>query len=560
MSKELFALLSESSKTALAEPNDVTEKTVRRRRFSLRWEYVAVVLAILLISGIRFRLRDFPLERDEGEYAYAGQLILQGVPPYQLAYNMKLPGTYAAYAVILKVFGETPAGIHLGLIVVNSVSIVLLFLVVRRLFDPMAAVVASATFGLFTIRPLLLGIAAHATHFVVLFALLAIWIFLKAFDSDRLVLYFASGFCFGLAFLMKQPGIFFGIFGALYLCFKKWPAPDQRASFAGKLGGFSAGAVTPYVLTCLILWRAGVFSKFWFWTVSYARAYASELTAREGLRQFANRMELQKEHIGLIWFLIVFGLAAFLWDRKIRSHAPFMLGLLGFSFLAISVGLYFRGHYFIMIYPVLAILAGVGVSAGSSLLQRFAKVCWLAFAPPVLFVFIFANAVYADRETYFYDSPNDACRYVYGTNPFPEALEISEYIKEVASPQARLAVLGSEPEIYFYSQRRSATGYIYTYALVEEQKYGTVMQREMEREIDAVKPEFLVYVLMHESWNTRPRADTRIFDWIESYIAQNYVLEGVADGGNRDVYRWGADAMRYRPRRREYVLLYRRRP
>src|ERR1700751_5250417 len=136
MSKELFALLSESSKTALAEPNDVTEKTVRRSRFSLRWEYVAVVLAILLISGIRFRLRDFPLERDEGEYAYAGQLILQGIPPYQLAYNMKLPGTYASYAVIMAAFGQTASGIHMGIILVNAGGIFLVFLIARRLFVP----------------------------------------------------------------------------------------------------------------------------------------------------------------------------------------------------------------------------------------------------------------------------------------------------------------------------------------------------------------------------------------------------------------------------------------
>ena len=76
------------------------------RRFSLGWEYLAIALVILLIAGIRFRLRDFPLERDEGEYAYAGQLILQGIPPYELAYNMKLPGTYAAYAAIMAIFGH----------------------------------------------------------------------------------------------------------------------------------------------------------------------------------------------------------------------------------------------------------------------------------------------------------------------------------------------------------------------------------------------------------------------------------------------------------------------
>jgi len=39
-----------------------------------------------------------PLDRDEGEYAYFGQLLLEGVPPYAGAYNLKVPGIYGAYA------------------------------------------------------------------------------------------------------------------------------------------------------------------------------------------------------------------------------------------------------------------------------------------------------------------------------------------------------------------------------------------------------------------------------------------------------------------------------
>ena len=38
-------------------------------------------------------------------------LILQGFPPYQLAYNMKFPGTYYAYSLILAAFGQTAWGI-----------------------------------------------------------------------------------------------------------------------------------------------------------------------------------------------------------------------------------------------------------------------------------------------------------------------------------------------------------------------------------------------------------------------------------------------------------------
>src|SRR5258706_52249 len=86
-------------------------------RFSY-WAWGILLVAIVFSAAIRFRLLEFPLERDEGEYAYAGQLILQGIPPYKLACNMKLPGVYFAYAGIMAVFGQTITGIHIGLIVV----------------------------------------------------------------------------------------------------------------------------------------------------------------------------------------------------------------------------------------------------------------------------------------------------------------------------------------------------------------------------------------------------------------------------------------------------------
>src|SRR5262249_28952673 len=83
------------------------------------WPWLCLGLALLFIVGVRIRLLWVPLEGDEGEFAYAGQLILEGIPPYQLAYNVKLPGICAAYALVMAVFGQTPIGIHLGLLFVN---------------------------------------------------------------------------------------------------------------------------------------------------------------------------------------------------------------------------------------------------------------------------------------------------------------------------------------------------------------------------------------------------------------------------------------------------------
>src|SRR5215831_16081957 len=83
--------------------------------------WILVGLTILLVVIVRVRLREMPLERDEGEYAYAGQLLLQGVPPYKEAYNMKLPGTYLAYALIMALFGQSTSAIHVGLALVNAI-------------------------------------------------------------------------------------------------------------------------------------------------------------------------------------------------------------------------------------------------------------------------------------------------------------------------------------------------------------------------------------------------------------------------------------------------------
>src|SRR5262249_31096983 len=151
------------------------------------------------------RLAGTPLERDEGEYAYAGQLILQGIPPYALAYNMKLPGTYVAYSAIMALFGQSPTGIHIGLLLVNVATTVLLFVLTIRMFDLFAALVAAASYAVLSTNPSVFGLEGHATHFVVLSALAGILLLLNAIKASKPLKFFFAGAMLGLAFLMKQP-------------------------------------------------------------------------------------------------------------------------------------------------------------------------------------------------------------------------------------------------------------------------------------------------------------------------------------------------------------------
>ena len=184
------------------------------------WALAAIVFT--LVIAIRIRLLGIPLERDEGEYAYAGQLILQGIPPYKLVYNMKFPGTYAAYALIMSIFGQTIIGIHLGLLLINTATIVLIFFLGRRLVNSTAGLAAAISYAVLSVSPSVLGFAGHATHFVLLPVLAGTLLLLTTTDRQVSGRLFASGLLFGCGLLMKQPAVFFALFGGIYVCLQRF--------------------------------------------------------------------------------------------------------------------------------------------------------------------------------------------------------------------------------------------------------------------------------------------------------------------------------------------------
>jgi len=537
-------------------------KPAPARPFSRYASYALILLVILFFGFIRFRLRDMPLERDEGEYAYAGQLILQGIPPYQLAYNMKLPGTYAAYALILAAFGQTPAAIHIGLILINAATTVLVYFLSRRLSGRLAGVVAAAAYALLSASPSVLGLAGHATHFVVLPALGGILLLLKAIAGQKPRLFFCSGLLFGLAFLMKQPGIFFLLFAALYLLKTEWKRPFDWAGLARRMGSLLSGAALPFALTCAVLLAAGVFRAFWFWTFSYAQQYAAQLSLAEGLSILHDMLPLVMQPAIFVWIIAAVGISALFWNRDLRVHAAFVGGFALFSFLAVCPGFYFREHYFILLLPAAALLTGIAVESAARFARKNGGAKALAFVPAGFFLVAFFASVLQQRAFFFEMNPKDECRATYGPNPFPEAVTIANYLAAHMPADGRIAILGSEPEVYFYSRRRSASPYIYVYPLMEDQPYAMTMQKEMIGDIEKANPEFLLFVEVSFSWLAQPGSPQlkSLLSWAEGYIGRRYQLVGIADiiGPDKTEYRWDDQAKTYQPQSGNVVRVFKR--
>lgn len=536
------------------------EETTANRAGAATWAEIAALIAIVAGAALlRLRLLDVPLERDEGEFAYMGQLILRGEIPYLAAHNMKLPGVYYAYAAMLAAFGESDTGIRAGLLLVNAASIVLLYRLGRRLFGGTAALSAAAAFAVLSFGRAVLGFAAKGEHFVVLLVLGGVLLLAdrRRQSSARAA---GAGLLLGLAFVMKQHAAAFVAFGGLAVLARAWTqAADWRAA-ARRGAAFAAAAAAPFAFTCLGMYAAGAFEPFWFWTFTYAGEYVSMIPAEVGLRELRKQAADILASAGAIWLLAGAGAIAAAADRDLRARTAFLAGFTVFSLVAVVPGLRFSEHYFLMLLPAASLWFGVAVGrlaeaadARSAALGRGARV-----AVPLLAI---ALTLVHERAHLLERSPLEVSRFVYGSNPFPEAVEVARYLRQRASLGDELAVIGSEPEIYFYADLPAATSYIYMYPLMEPHPFSRTMQADMIAQLERRRPRFLVLVNVDTSWSRRPDSSLALMEWAQETAADAYDTVGLAEifPERPTVYRWGEEAREAEPQSKFFVVALERR-
>jgi len=469
----------------------------------------------------------------------------------------------------MAVFGQTACGVHLGLLVVNLATVALIFCLTRDLFNPLAGAIAAAVYSLLSVSPWAYGTAAHATHFVGIFSVAGAWVLWLAIQSERNSFFFASGLSFGMAFMMKQHGIFLSAFAVLTILahYIRWRPICRRKLLSG-LASYAAGAILPYAATCLWLWSAGVFGQFWFWTVTFSGAHVAENSIASVPARFWKGLKEATGPNWPLWVAATLGALLVVRTRDDRNRRWFLCAYAAFSFLCVCPGYFFRQHYFILFLPAVAIFNGVAVvrlieSTRSKIGNESKQVVqirsfpWLAIA---ILVAIGSFVVGEQREFLFSWTPEQACKYLYGENPFIESLAIADYVRTHSTPKDQIAILGSEAQICFYAKRLSATGYVNTYELMEPTPFARRLQEEMCREIEAAKPEFLVVVHIGLSWMRHGNSENHIFDWLNRYSARSYRPVGLVDlvSPTRTDYFWGDEAADVHPRSEDFICVLQR--
>lgn len=482
-----------------------------------RCDLVMLAAAVALVVVVRVRLLALPLERDEGEYAYGAQLLLDGGLPYRDLYSMKWPGIYAAYALVFCCFGQSTRAIHAGLLVVNLATALGVYGLARTLLSRPFAAFAAAAFMVLSLSPSVHGVIANAEHFAIVWAVYGAWCLRTATRNESWPLVALAGALSAMAPVMKQQAMFFVIFGGLAALLLPWPRErTQLRRNALVVLWYASGAAVVWIAMLLAIYVAGIWPEFYELTVVYARQYVSQVPLAAAPALFA-------AVFSKIWSANwpVFVMAALgLMTAMVRPSAerPWLLGLAAASAAAVCPGFWFREHYFLFLAPAVGLFAAIAAQDFWQRATRTAHPRTPKFTALASFALVFAWPLASQYRLLFELSAQRVSGTMYGPNLFVESPRIAEYVREHVAPNERFMIFGSEPQICFYAHRRLATGFVYMYPLTEDQPLADKMQRQLIAEVEATRPEYAIVVNTPTSWLIHPNAKTALFEWLPEFL------------------------------------------
>ena len=496
---------------------------------------------VVLLGSVMFRLRllHVPIDRDEGEFAYAGWRILHGGVPYLDFYNMKMPGIYAAYAFLFLIFGPTVPAIRLGLVLVNVANTFFVYKLGRKWGDMRTGMYAAICYLVFSLQVELQGTCSHAEHFAMLFVLAGFVMYYRAMEKKSLLNYFWCGLLLGIAFLMKQPAFSFSVLAALMLLMEAIRNQTGRKFFLKALLSMLSGMLFPLALTSVLLTAAGAGHNFILFAFRYAKEYISYLSWSDGWNTCLVVLGRAIKPNLLLWALVPFSLLLLLF-RGTRQKTIQALAFLIIAFVAAGAGFYFRPHYFQFILPAVAILAGSVLGVVSAQLQPGNKIRGWLQSLPVLFIAVaIVFFCISERSLFSIRKDEDFIRKIYGLDFFNATKKAADFIAENSAPGAKVAIFGAEPEIWFYAKRLAASGYLYVYPLLENQKFALDMRSQFYDEILKSKPDILVYTSNMGTWYASETIHDEMYQWYKAYRDSSFRQIGMIDmllGGPANYY------------------------
>ena len=480
--------------------------------------------AIVVLAALRYWLWYFDRNAnllDEGSTVAQALRVLNGELIYRDFFTVVTPASYYTVAGLFQLFGPSLMVLRWAALVTGLGILVITLLIARRVMSwPFAASAALMTtvWGWFLITPNFYSLEAA------LFALLALWSYLRHLEQSHVKWIVLAGVLTGLAVLTKQN---VGAYAAVAILITTWivrlvgdPAP-KGAGYVTV--AFIGGILIPVLPALLLLVASGagpyLYESWVYYPLAkyperFALPYPSffePLTTDHGVFERWVRYVIYlpvlvypvgailivraREHRRELIAIAVMGLLLLLqsWPRADVPHILFGLQL---TFVMLAYVLYRgarnRAMAIVMVAPMLVLLW-----------QGYKRTDWE-----------YANYVArlrADRAQGVATLPIDAQRIDL----------VTQYIRGHTTPDESIFVVPWAAGFYFLTDRANATRTDFM-LFADQEMYPCLLARLQERQ-----PKYVIYGYTWDVDNKRFRDYAAPID---AYIRSRYVIEDEVDG------------------------------
>jgi len=494
-----------------------------------RLSILVLLMALLVLTWLlRMNYWDQPFQMDEGVYSYVGWGLLEDLVPYKDVFDHKPPGIYVLYFLAFLLFKPTALSVKLFATIYTLGTVLAIFFLARKLAGATAGCLAALLFGIFSSGPRIEGGGVNTEIFMVLPYTLAAYSLLRAVETKERKQYLLFGLWTGLASTIKQVAMVNLFWVGAYLLVCIWRAKNRKAvaHVLGDIVLVAFGTTLAWLPYCLYFYLKDALHYFYYWQVSFNLDYIAEgHGAVPNLAVFWHQTKNILCENGILWLLALSGIF-WQWQELRKSKvlglesstsdqqasAWFLMSIWPFfSFLGVSLGGHFYGHYYIQIIPSLAVLGGVGLVK----LARRVRVLGIeilrspiSLVLTLLFVKALLLFVITDAPYYLSYNADQISFHQYHTPLFSVTRFIGKYLQQRTQPDELVYVWATNPEINFYALRKTPNPYLV------QRRESRISIEEVIQSLQKSPPKYIVVI-----------DEMKRFPQLQDYIRQNYQEE-----------------------------------
>jgi len=339
----------------------------------------------IVVAALAIHCAISTCDHDEIEHLHAAWLVADGQRPFVDFLEHHPPALWYALAPIVRAFeGELQSAILICRLV-NLGALVLSLAALRRFGGRAAPLAILLLLGSWLHLRNSIEIRPDALMAALCSAALLAWLRHLRSGGARSAL--LAGACAGAATAVLQKGAAFSVLLLLGTFLAAWGRPAWRATARGAML-FAAAAAVPVGVLAFALWRAGMWTEFWFWNFSFNQfAY---LQAQVAVLSPWSTLGVALADQPLLWLA---GLASaaqasyrFLRGDRRAEPAQLVCAVLVFGLLAgLAASSFPFSHNLLMVAPPLALLGADLLEESPRATMAATWICGLLIAKTLIF-------------------------------------------------------------------------------------------------------------------------------------------------------------------------------